>query len=111
MPPAEWRRRQQTLAAPDTWILDGDLGPYDEPQPRLARADTVVVLDLPWWRCVWRAARRSRERRDFSMWVWRWRRQSRPQLMATIERRAPDAELIVLSSRRAITAWVHSNRK
>jgi adenylate kinase family enzyme len=111
MPPDEWRQRQEALAAPDAWILDGDLGPYDDPGPRLARADTVIVLDLSWWLCAWRAARRSRQRKDFWIWVWRWRRDSRPQLMDAINRFAPDAELVILRSRRAITDWVASSTR
>jgi adenylate kinase family enzyme len=62
---ADWRERQSALTAGDAWILDGDLGPYDDLKPRLRRADTVVVLDFPRWLCVWRSARRARERRDY----------------------------------------------
>src|SRR5207302_231688 len=68
LPIDEWRHRQIALAESPCWIMDGDLGPYDDVAPRLAWADTVVVLDLPLWLCVWRAWRRGRERRDF--WVW-----------------------------------------
>jgi hypothetical protein len=41
-----WVAVQGTLAAADDWIMDGDLGPYDVLAPRLARADTVVLLDF-----------------------------------------------------------------
>jgi adenylate kinase family enzyme len=79
MPVESWVRMQEQLAAADRWIMDGDLGPYDVPAPRLRRADTVVVLDLSPVRCAWRAARRSRERADFWWWLltWRWRSRSR----------------------------------
>lgn len=60
-----WVEVQERLATGDRWIMDRDLGPYDAPAARLRRADTVVILDLPLWRCAWRAARRSRERADF----------------------------------------------
>jgi len=59
-----WVAVQGTLAAADDWIMDGDLGPYDVLAPRLARADTVVLLDFALLRCLWNAARRSRERAD-----------------------------------------------
>lgn len=61
--PDAWVQLQAKLAAPDAWILDGDLGPQDVLQPRLERADTVVMFDPPLIRCIWRAARRSRQRR------------------------------------------------
>jgi adenylate kinase family enzyme len=79
MPLDVWRKRQQTMAEEPRWIMDGDLGPYDDPAPRLRRADTVVVLDMPFWLCTWRAHRRGHEQRDFWRWTLRWRRQSRPQ--------------------------------
>src|SRR5919202_6200438 len=83
-----WRKRQQTLGEEPRWIMDGDLGPYDDPAPRLRRADTVVVLDMPLWLCTWRAFRRGRERSDFWRSVIRWRRQSRSEVMATIAKHA-----------------------
>lgn len=61
----EWIVVQRDLAAADRWIMDGDLGPYDALEGRLARCDTVVILDLSIARSTWRALRRSRERGDF----------------------------------------------
>jgi adenylate kinase family enzyme len=106
---ADWRERQSALTAGDAWILDGDLGPYDDLKPRLRRADTVVVLDFPRWLCVWRSARRARERRDYWRWVLRWRRQSRPRLLDAIARWAPDAEVVVLRNRDAVTEWMRTS--
>lgn len=63
--PERWAALQAELATAEHWIMDGDLGPYDVLITRLARADTVVILDYGLVRCVWRAARRSRERWDF----------------------------------------------
>jgi len=72
MPAHEWRDVQTTLAQQPAWIMDGDLGPYDVLEPRLERADTVVVLDVARWRCLWRSLRRSRQQFDFWRWVWTW---------------------------------------
>ncbi|MBF4163697.1 P-loop NTPase family protein [Nocardioides acrostichi] len=48
----EWREKQRRVFAADAWIADGN---YDETLAvRLERADTVVVLDLPWWLCAGR---------------------------------------------------------
>ncbi len=94
----DWIVVQERLAGGDWWIMDGDLGPYDVPAPRLRRADTVVILDLSLARCVWRAARRSRERADFWWWViiWRWR--SRRQVMDAVASNAPQAQVHLLRS-------------
>lgn len=54
---AEWRATQQEVLAGDAWIADGN---YSETLDlRLGRADTIVVLDLPWWLCSARALRRG----------------------------------------------------
>ena len=53
----EWRKTQRSLLAGDAWIADGnDLETLDL---RLPRADTVVLLDTPWWTCASRAFRRG----------------------------------------------------
>jgi len=105
LPPAEWEARQAPLVQADGWILDGDLGPYDGLEVRLARADTVVLLDLARWRCVWRTLRRSRERIDFWRWLWHWRRVSRPVLLTAVAAH-PAVRLHVLRTPREVTAFV-----
>jgi len=64
-PRAQWAAIQRELAAQESWIMDGDLGPYDILDVRLQAADTIVFLDFSPARCAWRAVRRSRERADF----------------------------------------------
>ena len=104
--PGEWADRQTRVAERQRWVMDGDLGPYDVLEPRLSRADAVVVLDLPFWLCAWRALRRGPRRRDFWVWTARWRQRSRPHLLQTVADVAPDAELVVLSDRRAVDRWL-----
>ncbi len=93
LPPDEWIKAQTELIADESWILDGDLGPYDVLSTRLERADTVVLFDPPTARCVWRALRRSRQRWDFWVWLLTWRRREKPRLLAAVERYAPAARL------------------
>jgi adenylate kinase family enzyme len=102
----EWARRQTILAEQPRWIIDGDLGPYDHVEPRVRRADTVAVLDMPLWLCAWRAWRRGPERRDFWDWTVRWRRQSRPRLLRAVSDLAPRAEIIILRSQRSLRRWL-----
>ncbi len=105
-PPQEWISIQAELTARPRWIMDGDLGPYDCLRPRLAAADTVLVLDFSLLPCAWRAARRSRERADFWWWLLMWRRQSRPALKAAIAEHAPAAEVHVFRGPRSLTRFL-----
>jgi adenylate kinase family enzyme len=108
MPLDEWRARQRVLAAPDRWIMDGDLGSYDDVAPRMARTDTVVIVDLPLAVCAWRAWRRGRERRDFWVWTLHWRRRNLPSIHESIGHDAPTATVVTLRTRRAVRAWLTS---
>ncbi len=71
----EWEDAQRVALAGDAWIADGNY--HETLALRLERADTVLFLDLPWWRCSARALRRG-----FEMWgelppgceYTRWRR-------------------------------------
>lgn len=98
----DWVRRQQELAAAPVWIMDGDLGPYDAPATRLARADTVLILDFSLVRCAWRAARRSRERWDFWWWLLAWRYRSRPAVLQAVSAHAVGAAVHVVRSPREL---------
>lgn len=103
---AEWSDRQMEVACQEAWIMDGDLGPHDVLAPRLARADTVVIVDTPLAVCVWRAMRRGRQRIDFWAWVLRWGSTYRPQILAAVDRHAADAELVTLSRAREVERFL-----
>jgi hypothetical protein len=45
------------VLAGDAWIADGNY--HETLDLRLERADSVVVLDLPWWQCSGRALLRG----------------------------------------------------
>ena len=105
-PREEWAAIQRQLAAQDSWIMDGDLGPYDVINVRLQAADTVVFLDFSPFRCAWRAIRRSRERADFWRWLLTYRRRSRPLLRQAISAHAGDADIYVLPTPRAVMRFV-----
>jgi hypothetical protein len=109
-PQPEWKARQRELVEGERWILDGDLGPYDVPEIRLAAADAIVLLDFPLWRCAWRALRRSPERADFWWWLIGWRLRSLPPLMRAIAVHAADARLYVLRSPRDVDVFLASSR-
>jgi hypothetical protein len=104
--PEQWRAVQLRLAAAPTWVMDGDLGPYDALDVRAARADTVLLLDHGFLTCAWRAARRGRERRDFWSWVWHYRRRYLPAVLETLRVHAPGATVHRLRSPRATRAFL-----
>lgn len=55
-PKDEWLAKIAEVTAADEWILDGNFdGTLDE---RLARADTVIFLDLPRYLCIYRVIKR-----------------------------------------------------
>jgi hypothetical protein len=97
---------QRQLAAEESWIMDGDLGPYDVLNVRLQAADAVVFLDFSPFRCAWRAIRRSPERADFWKWLLLYRRHSRPLLRQAIAAYADDADVYVLPTPRAVRRFV-----
>ena len=96
-PLQNWIELQERLTAEPNWILDGDLGPFDNLNVRLAKADGVVLFDLPTRVCLWRAFRRSREGLDFWRWVITWRRKFRPDILRAIKERS-SAELFVIKN-------------
>jgi len=105
-PRDQWVAVQKSLVKENEWILDGDLGPYDAIEVRLSAADTVIFLDFSLFRCAWRAIRRSRERVDFWLWLFRYRRVSRPFLMTAIGKHANRATIHVLRNPRAVRRFV-----
>jgi len=105
-PPDEWASVQRELIQRDEWIMDGDLGPYDVVEIRLSAADTIIFLDFSVTRCAWRALRRSRERFDFWLWLFCYRRHSRPLLMSSIAKHAHGAELHVVRTPQAVRQFL-----
>jgi adenylate kinase family enzyme len=123
LPPTEWADRQRRLAAADRWVMDGN---YAGTLPlRLARADTVVFLDLPPLLCAWRVVRRWMLHRPgsaldlppslrpklgwrFLVYVLTFRRRRRPALLAELARWEGRVALVTLSSRRAATQLLAS---
>jgi adenylate kinase family enzyme len=118
----EWREKQRRILAGDAWIADGN---YTETLDlRLERADTVVVLATPWWRCAGRALLRGCRMPDqlpegceYSAWqrlrdewhlipaIWRDRRANEREL-AIIARHGHHATRHVLTSKRAIREFL-----
>ncbi len=98
-PPEEFLAEVERIAALPAWVMDGDYGVTLA--PRLARADTVVFLDLPprvyLPRLLWRAlvgaivgrmqAPGCRERLNaaFLRYAFAWRRERRERDLALLD--------------------------
>jgi adenylate kinase family enzyme len=107
MPVQEWVAKQRDLVAGESWILDGDLGPYDSGLgSRLAAADTIVVLDFGLLRCGWRTLRRGREQAEYWHWVWSYRRSYLPRLRVAIAVQLPRARVHVLRNPAAVRRFL-----
>jgi adenylate kinase family enzyme len=90
-PKDKWVQIQNDLAANKNWIMDGDLGEYDVLDVRLGVADTVLLLDFPFFICAWRAFRRGKERLDFWLWLLSWRKFELPKIERAISHSAGKA--------------------
>jgi hypothetical protein len=120
----EWRERQRALLAGEEWIIDGN---YKETLSlRLERAQTVIVLDTPWWLCASRAFRRglrmpvgempegcvdSHSRRLRDEWggvgrIWRNRHSELEYARSAIGRHGADLTVVWLRSRSESKAFL-----
>jgi adenylate kinase family enzyme len=116
---------QRELLAGEEWIADGNY--YTTLAERVARADTVVFLDTPWWICSWRAFMRGIRRPpgfeppkgcDDSAWqrlrdewwlvwrIWRVRRSDRERELQILSQHGGHADLHVLRSRREVQSFL-----
>jgi len=112
-PDEEWRAVQRRLVLAESWIMDGNYGSTLD--IRLAVADAVYFFDPPTWRSIGGVLRRwvrnhgkaiqaegcpERVSWEFLRWVWRYRRDSRPRVLAALREHAGSARVVVIRSRR-----------
>lgn len=99
-PPAAFRAEVERFTAGPAWIIDGNYTPLAL-APRLAAADTAIVLDVPSWLATARVLRRALghrgrvrpdmapgcpERLDpaFLRYTWSWNRRGRARTLALL---------------------------
>lgn len=115
-PKDEWAARVGELLERDSWIIDGNYSGTRE--MRFAACDTIVFLDMPRYVCLYRVIRRfiryrgrtrpemaaaCNEKMDweFFEWVWSYRNERRPGILADLERFREKQVVILRSSREA----------
>lgn len=115
VPAGEWEATVDSLTAADRWIHDGNYG--STLARRAPRADLVVLIDTPRWRCFWRVIKRRlrggenipgcHERITWGLlkYIWQYRKHHQPKNLADIDQHS-DASLIRLSSGRDISRYL-----
>lgn len=121
LPKEQFAALQRDLVSAPRWVIDGN---YASSLPiRLAAADTVIFLDLPARTCLWGIAQRrlrhgggqhqaigvyDRITWGFVRYILGYRRSMAPRVRALTAEHAPEAEVIVLRSRRAARRYLIS---
>jgi len=121
LPEEVWWRLHDEAVGQERWVIDAmKPGLLDR---RLAAADTAILLDLPRRTCLLGILQRRLRYRGrivpdegvvdrldvaFLRWVWRFRRTTRPLVLDLLARHAGTTDVLVLSSRREVRAYVAS---
>jgi adenylate kinase family enzyme len=120
----EFLQLEERIAAREAWVIDSGVANIEI---RLARADTVVFLDLPRWICAWCVLKRhNRPRPDYPegveegigwlwlllRWIWKtWPTERRPSVLSAIEEYREGAALVHLLTRREVRSFLDGLRK
>ena len=110
-PKQEWKKRIEGIITRDSWIMDGNYSGTLE--VRLEACDAVIFLDFARVICLWRVIKRAvkyrnesrpdmaegcRERFDLSflLWVWNYKKRTRPKIIRLLKESADSKEVIWL---------------
>jgi len=117
----EWKKTIEMLIARETWIMDGNYsGTLDL---RIVACDTLIFLDISPWVCVWRVIKRLMRHRNtrrpdmaegcherfdlsFVLWVWNYRKRSRPRIVKLIGENTEGKKIIFLRSNEAMERFL-----
>jgi adenylate kinase family enzyme len=117
-PSPVWHAKMRELVAEDRWILDGNYGSTME--LRMARADTIIFLDVPRWHALAGIFRRrlaghrpdiapgcpEQVNLEFVRWVWRFHHRNRPEILERLTRYRDGRTVHVLRSRAAVMQFL-----
>jgi adenylate kinase family enzyme len=115
----EWREIVSSLIDEPSWVMDGT---YESTLDlRIPAADTVIVLEIPRWACLWRVLKRKatlddRRRPDapggqkldraFLSYIWRYPAVTQLFVLDCIRKYGPDKTLIQLESSNEIQSFL-----
>lgn len=117
-----WSQQVQDLIDDPAWIMDGNYGGTMD--IRIDRADTVIFLDFPTWRCLSRVVKRTivhwrRSRPDmtvdcperfswqFLQYVAFYNTTRRPKILAKLARLKTDTKVLILRDNRQVKRFLH----
>ncbi len=122
-PKEEWAATVDALISGDAWIMDGNYS--GTLARRLTACDAVVFLDLPPLVCVWRVLKRVLQYHNttrpemaagcpehfslkFLLWIWNYRRRTRPRIEGLLNQRDVDVKMIRLQSAAEIDQYLRA---
>lgn len=122
----EWESKVTEMAARASWIIDGNYGGTID--IRIRQADTIIMLDYPTWKCLWRITKRivrhygkarpdmpkgCNERFDaeFYHYVYNFNKKKRPGIMAKLEAIKEEKEVVFLRSDLEVDAFLNGLEK
>lgn len=122
-PKPAWAARVDALCNRAAWIMDGNYSGTLE--RRLVACDAVVFLDLPPLICLWRVFKRlvkyhnttrpdmgegCRERFSFQflLWVWSYRRRTRPKIVQLLKQHEGKIQIIWLRSSEEVEKYLRT---
>jgi len=120
-PLAKWRALQAELLAGDEWIADGNYNSTFD--IRFGRADTVIVISLSRYRCLFRAFKRTwgnrgkciqavgcpeRFEASFYKWIWNFPNEGQRSLDPALQEHRENLDVIVLRSPRQVREFLNS---
>lgn len=111
-PPERWDEIVREIVNRDSWIIDGHYGRTLD--MRLVAADTVILLNMSRFRCMWRAIKRrgkprpdmnpecierfDREAIEFLWYIWTFPQRKLPEARAKLDQLQGEKAVYVLNS-------------
>ncbi len=123
MEASAWDEKVKELVQKDTWIIDGN---YNRTMDiRLEKADTVIFLDQPRWKCFYRVLKRvitnygqvrpdmaedcpERFDLEFLIYVARFHKDKRPALLKRIQHLDTNKKLYWLKNDKAVNDFLEN---
>ena len=112
--PEEWQRQHQELLVRDAWIMDGNYG--GTMRARIAASDTVILLALSRFTCLFRAFKRALKGRghsrpdlhsgcleklpdrEFLTWIWNYNKTRLPSVLQLLDQVQQEKNVVILRS-------------
>lgn len=122
----EFKERVKNYVEKESWIMDGNYrGVLDI---RLSTADTIIFIDVPRSKCLYRVVKRrfqysSKTRSDltvgcnekidweFIKWIWNFHKDSKPTILKEIEEKSEGKEVYYLKDKKDIEFFINQVKK